>query len=151
PTNGGEAFTLIAAILLGQTLPITPVQILWVNMVTAVTLAVALAFETPEADVMRRPPRDPREPILTPFMVWRIMFVSLILVAGTFGLFLWERAHGAPEALARTIAVNTLVMFEIFYLFNSRYITESSVSWQGFTGNRFALLAVGVLVLLQLG
>ncbi len=151
PTNGGEAFTLIAAILLGQALPITPVQILWVNMVTAVTLAVALAFETPEAGVMRRSPRDPREPILSPFMIWRIMFVSLILVAGTFGLFLWERAQGAPEALARTIAVNTLVIFEIFYLFNSRYITGSSVSWQGLTGNRVALLAVGVLVILQLG
>ncbi len=150
PTNGGEAFTLIAAILLGRALPITPVQILWVNMVTAVTLALTLAFEAPETDVMRRKPRDPREPVLTPFMIWRIAFVSLILVAGTFGLFLWEREHGASEEFARTVAVNTLVAFEIFYLFSSRYILASSVSLQALIGNRFVLIAVGILVVLQL-
>lgn len=151
PTNGGEALTIIAAILLGTILPITPVQILWVNMVTAVTLALTLAFEAPETDVMQRPPRDPSEPILTGFMLWRIAFVSLILLAGTFGLFLWEREHGASEALARTMAVNTLVFFEIFYLFNSRHVLASSFSWEGITGNRYALWAAGILVVLQLG
>ncbi len=109
PTNGGEAFTLIIAILMGTALPITAVQILWVNMITAVTLALALAFEPTERDMMKRPPRPADEPLLTGYMVWRIAFVSAILVAGTFGLFLWERAHGADEALARTVAVNTLV------------------------------------------
>jgi magnesium-transporting ATPase (P-type) len=145
PTNGGEALTLIAAILMGRQLPITPVQILWVNMITAVTLALALAFEPPEPNVMRRPPRDPREPILTPLFIWRIVFVSLILVAGTFGLFVWERGHGAAIETARTIAVNTLVMFEIFYLFNSRYITEPVLNRAGLLGNRYGLLAVAVL------
>ncbi|NNG12599.1 MAG: cation-transporting P-type ATPase, partial [Halobacteria archaeon] len=123
PTNGGEALTIIAAIAVGRSLPITPVQILWVNMITAVTLALALAFEPPEKGVMQRPPRNPRKALLSGMFIWRIVFVSLILVAGTFGLFIWERDQGADIELARTVAVNTLVMFEIFYLFNSRYIS----------------------------
>ena len=150
PTNGGEAFTIIGAIALGSALPVTPVQILWVNMVTSVTLALALAFEAPERDVMQRPPRPPGAPILSRFVVWRILFVTAIMVAGTFGLFLWLQGRGAGLDLARTAAVNTLVMFEIFYLFNSRYLLASSLGGEGLFGNRYALLAVGVLVLLQL-
>ncbi|MEA2094976.1 MAG: HAD-IC family P-type ATPase, partial [Pseudomonadota bacterium] len=150
PTNGGEALTIIAAILLGRMLPITPVQILWVNMITAVTLALALAFEPAERNIMQRPPRDPREPVLTGLFIWRITFVSLILVTGTFGLFLWEREQGASIELARTVAVNTLVMFEIFYLFNSRYIKANVLNFDGLLGNRYALIAVGVLIVFQL-
>ena len=97
PTNGGEALVIVAAVLFGSVLPITPVQILWVNMVTAVTLGLALAFEPAESDVMARPPRRPDEPLLSRFLLWRIAFVSLILLAGTFGLFLYERAQGAEH------------------------------------------------------
>jgi len=149
PTNGGEAFTIVAAILFGRMLPITPVQILWVNMITAVTLALALAFEPPEQRVMQRPPRDPREPILSGFVVWRIVLVSSILVAGTFGLFLWEREQGASIELARTVAVNTLVMFEIFYLFSARFLLAPALCRDGLLGNRFILYAIAVLLLLQ--
>lgn len=150
PTNGGEALTIIAAIIFGRMLPITPVQILWVNMITAVTLALALAFEPAEKDIMQRPPRDSHQPILTGMFIWRIIFVSLILVTGTFGLFIWERGQGVNIETARTIAVNTLVMFEIFYLFNSRYITASVFNVNGFTGNHYALIAVAVLLVFQL-
>ncbi len=150
PTNGGEALVIIAAIALGRTLPITPVQILWVNMVTTVTLALTLAFEPSEPDVMRRPPRDPREPILTGFYIWRIVFVSLVLVTGTFGLFIWQLNQGSSIELARTVAVNTLVMFEIFYVFNSRYINAPIFSWNGLFGNRHILIAVALLVVFQL-
>lgn len=150
PTNGGEALVIIAAILMGITLPITPVQILWVNMITAVTLALALAFEPPENNVMLRSPRDPKQPILTPLFLWRISFVSLILMVGTFGLFLWQQTQGAEIEYARTVAVNTLVMFEIFYLFNSRYIYAPVLNVQGLLGNRYALIATGILVMFQL-
>jgi len=150
PTNGGEALMVVLAIALGRLLPITPVQILWVNMITAVTLALALAFEPPERNVMRHPPRDPREPLLSRFLIWRIVFVSLILVAGTFGLFLWEREHGMPIDTARTVAVNTLVMFEMFYLFNCRFIADPVLNRAGLLGNRYVLLAIGLLVLFQL-
>lgn len=152
PTNGGEALIILAAILLGfNQLPLTPVQILWVNMITAVTLALALAFEPPEKNVMQRPPRNADEPMLTPHLIWRISFVSVILMSGTFGLFLWEMERGVSIEHARTVAVNTLVMFEIFYLFNSRYITASIFSWQGLTGNRYVLMAIVILVIFQLG
>jgi magnesium-transporting ATPase (P-type) len=150
PTNGGQAAAIIAAVVMGMALPITPVQILWVNMVTAVTLALALGFEPPEPSVMRRPPRDPREPLLSGFLVWRISFVSLLLVAGALGFFLLESARGASVEAARTVAVNTLVMCEVFYLFNSRHIHASVLSVEGITGNRYALLAVAVLLVLQL-
>jgi calcium-translocating P-type ATPase len=150
PTNGGEALTIIAAILLGRLLPITPVQILWVNMITAVTLAMALAFEPPESDVMGRAPRRPNEPIFSRFLVWRIVFVSTILLLGTFGIFLWEREQGASVELARTVAVNTLVMFEVFYLFNTRYLRRSVLSREGLLGSRPVLIAVAIVIGLQL-
>lgn len=152
PTNGGEALIILAAILFGfRLMPLIPVQILWVNMVTAVTLALSLAFEPPEKNVMQRPPRDKNEPVLTTYLIWRISYVSVILTAGTFGLFLWEMDNGVTIEHARTVAVNTLVMFEIFYLFNSRYITESVLNMEGFTGNRYVLISIAVLIILQLG
>jgi magnesium-transporting ATPase (P-type) len=152
PTNGGEALIILAAILFGfHQLPLTPVQILWVNMITAVTLALSLAFEPPEQNVMRRPPRDTREPMLSSHLIWRVMFVSVILMSGTFGLFLWQMEQGSSIEHARTVAVNTLVMFEIFYLFNSRYITASVFNRAGLTGNRYVLIAIGILIIFQLG
>jgi magnesium-transporting ATPase (P-type) len=152
PTNGGEALIILAAILLGfHQLPLTPVQILWVNMVTAVTLALSLAFEPPELNVMQRPPRDAHEPMLTPHLIWRVGFVSVILMSGTFGLFMWEMERGMSIEHARTVAVNTLVVFEIFYLFNSRYIKDSVFNWAGLTGNPYVLIAIAILIILQLG
>jgi magnesium-transporting ATPase (P-type) len=149
PTNAAEAGMVLIAILLGIALPITPAQILWVNMVTAVTLALALAFERPEREAMRQPPRNRREPLLTRFMLWRIVFVSVFLVAGSFGLFLWELDRGMPHEVARTAAVNALVMGEIFYLFNCRRLSAPVVGWSGFVGNRAVLIAIGILIVLQ--
>jgi potassium/sodium efflux P-type ATPase len=149
PTNMAQAGMVLIAILLGLTLPITPVQILWINMVSAVTLALAIAFEHPEPNVMREPPRDPDEPLLTRFMLWRIVFVTLFLVGGSFGLYLWELERGMPLEVARTAAVNALVMGEIFYLFNCRRLTAPVIGWSGFVGNRVVLIAIGVLIVLQ--
>ena len=150
PTNGGEALVLLAAIALGRTLPITPVQILWINMITAVTLALSIAFEPPEADIMKRPPRAPREPILSLFLGWRVFYVSLVLLVGTFGLFLYERGAGAEIERARTAAVNTLVMFEAFYLLNCRYLHRSVLSREGLLGNRLVLAAIAVVIAFHL-
>jgi magnesium-transporting ATPase (P-type) len=151
PTNGGEAGILIAAILMGMTLPITPVQVLWVNMITAITLGLALAFEPPEPGLMARPPRPPAEPLLTRFLVWRIVLVTAAIVAGALSLFLWEyHRDGDTLEEARTIAVNVLVMGELVYLFNSRFLLASSLSLRGFFGNRYAVLAVAALIPLQL-
>jgi magnesium-transporting ATPase (P-type) len=150
PTSVGQASMVLIAVLLGITLPITPVQILWVNMVTAVTLSLAIAFERPEPGLMARPPRDPREPLVNGFMLWRIAFVTLLLVATSFSLFLWELERGMDLEFARTAAVNTLVMGQIVYLFNCRRLTGSVFSKDGLFGNTVALKAVAILVVLQL-
>ncbi len=94
PTNGGEALIVIAAILFQLTLPMTPAQILWINMVTSSTLGLALAFDPAERGLMQRPPRPPAEPLLSLFFVWRVLLVSLLMMAGALGLFLWELEHG---------------------------------------------------------
>ena len=149
PTNGGEAGIVLVAILFGMALPLTPVQILWVNMVTAVTLALALSFEKAEPDLMRRAPRAAAEPILSGFMIWRISFVSVLLAVGVVALFLWEIARGDSIETARTVAVNALVMGEIAYLFNCRYLLAPVRGWQDFTGNPYVLFSIGVLVVIQ--
>ncbi len=149
PTNGGEAMVIVAAILLGLTLPITPVQILWVNMVTAITLSLALAFEPSEAGVMRRPPRDPAEPLLSPFLLWRVFLVSCLMVAGGLGFFLWEQARGESIEAARTAAVNALVMGEIFYLLNCRFLFAPSHTLRGFTASRPVLISIAAVAALQ--
>ena len=149
PTNVGLAGIVFFAVLLGLTMPITPAQILWVNMITAVTLALALAFEDAEADIMRRPPRDPREPLLTRFLVWRTVFVGLLLVSGGMGMFLWEYEQGASIPAARTAAVNAVLAGEVFYLFNMRSLTGSVLNRAGFLGNRYVLWAIGLLFVCQ--
>jgi magnesium-transporting ATPase (P-type) len=150
PTSGGEALAIMAAVIAGTALPITAPQILWVNMVTAVTLSLALAFEPAERTIMTRPPRDPREPLLSGFLVWRVILVSSLLVAAVFGLFMVQKAMGADVATARTVAVNALVMGEIGYLFSTRFLLDASWNRAGLFGNRLATLAALAVFALQL-
>lgn len=150
PTNGGEGLVVVAAILFELTLPLTAAQVLWINMATSSTLGLALAFEPVEPNVMRRPPRDPREPLLTGFFVWRVIMVSVLMMTGALGLFLWELSNGADLQVARTMAVNAVVMSEMFYLINSRFIYRSVLSRDGLFGNPYALMAIGACVLLQI-
>ncbi|MGE0144430.1 MAG: cation-transporting P-type ATPase [Planctomycetota bacterium] len=149
PTNGGEAGVVIGALLGGLAMPMTAVQILWVNMVTEITLGLALAMEPAERNVMSRPPRDPRAPILSALLTWRVLFVSTLLVAGSLGLFLLEMELHGDLAASRTVAVNALVMGEIFYLWNSRFTHDAVLNWRGLFGNRYILYAVAGLVVLQ--
>ena len=150
PINGGESLTLLLAVLLGVALPILPTQVLWVNMVSSVALAMVLAFEPAEADVMRRPPRPPDEPLLSRFLIWRIAFVSALFLTGIFGMYEWALHQGASVELARTVAVNTLVCMEVFYLFSVRYLKARSFTWQGVRGTPRVLVAVAGVVLLQM-
>jgi calcium-translocating P-type ATPase len=149
PTNGGQATTILSAILLGLTLPVTPPQILWVNMVVSITLALAIAFEPHERDVMQRPPRQVERPLLDGFGLWRIAFISLLLLVLTFGTFYFlYHVKELSIELSRTTAVNALIMGQAFYLLNSRFLTASSFTWRTLTGNRWIPLSIlGVLVL----
>ena len=128
PTNLGEGLVIVVAIFLGVTLPILPVQILWINMTTAGFLGLMLAFEPKEPEIMSRPPRDPGKPILTRDHVQRIFLVGFLLLVFTFFLFKLEISTGAGIERARTVAVNTFVIIELFYLFNCRSLTRSLFS-----------------------
>jgi magnesium-transporting ATPase (P-type) len=149
PTNGGEAVTVILAILVGFTLPMTATQILWINLITAVTLGLVLAFEPPEPDVMRRPPRPPDAPLLSRFLLWRVFLVSALFGVGALAVFFYALARGLGVELARTLVVNAIVVFEIFYLFNVRYLHMTSFTLRGALGTPAALIAIAVVVSAQ--
>ena len=150
PTNGGEALVVIAAILFQLALPLTPAQVLWINMVTSSALGMALAFEPAEPGIMQRPPRRAHEALLSGFFIWRLLLVSLLFMLSTLGLFLWELRSGTSLEVARTMAVNTVVACEVFYLLNSRHILKPVLTREGLTGNWYVPAAMLACVPLQL-
>jgi magnesium-transporting ATPase (P-type) len=150
PTNVAQALVIMAAIFAGFTPPITAPQILWVNMVTSVALGLVISFEPHELDVMKRAPRAIHRPILDAFGVWRLIFVGCALLALTLWAFFWMRSKGASDDLARATAVNALVIGQVFYLINSRYKLDSSISLKAHFGNKYLALGIGAVVVLQL-
>ncbi|MBI1181768.1 MAG: HAD-IC family P-type ATPase, partial [Alphaproteobacteria bacterium] len=150
PTDGGEGACLVAAIVVGATLPLSPLHILWVNTITAVALGLTLAFEPTEPDVMRRRPRRRDEAILSGFLVWRIVFVSLLFAAGAFGIFEWGMDRTGSLDAARTMVVNLFVVFEIFYLFSIRYLDQPSLTLSGVRGTPVLLAGIGASIAFQL-
>jgi len=126
PTNAGEALILLTAIAFGTQLPAVPVQLLWVNMTTAILLGLMLVFEPKERDLMARPPRDPKRPLLTFALFMRTGLVSLIMLAGASWLFYWEmNMVGETLGEARTTVINVMVLVEIAYLFSCRSLNHS--------------------------
>ncbi len=148
PTNLGEGLVILAAIMLGATLPVLPVQVLWINMTTALLLGLMLVFEPKEPGIMDRPPRDPDQPILTRVLVERIVLVSVLMLIGAFGLFEYELASGATTAEARTVAVNVFVLVETAYLLNCRSLAQSFMTL-GFFSNPPLLAGMAAMVALQ--
>jgi magnesium-transporting ATPase (P-type) len=149
PTNGGEAMTIVLALALGMALPILPVQILWTNMITAVTLGLALAFEPTEPDTMRRPPRARATPILTGELLWHIALVSVLFLAGIYGIFAYALDQGHDLDVARSMALNTLVVLKIFHLFFIRNIYGTSLSWAAVRGTRVVWICVIAVIAAQ--
>ncbi|MCG7600872.1 cation-transporting P-type ATPase [Halomonas sp. McH1-25] len=149
PTNGGEVLAVIAAILFNFAMPMSAVQILWINLVTAATLGLALAFEPAEPNVMRRRPRPVDQGLLTPFLIWRVVLVSFLFLAAALGVFFYSLGRGDELAMARTLVVNTIVVLEIFYLFNVRFLHMTSFHWRGVLGTPAVLTAVTVVVIAQ--
>jgi magnesium-transporting ATPase (P-type) len=131
-------------------MPITAPQVLWVNMVTSVALGLVISFEPHEIDVMQRPPRAVDRPIVTGFGIWRIIFVGLALLAYTLLAFFWMKAQGASDGLARTVAVNAITIGQVFYLLNSRYLLDSSLSLKAHMGNTYLPLGIIAVAILQL-
>ncbi len=149
PTNAGEAMTIIVALLFGITIPLTPIQILWVNLITTVTLGIALAFEPMEENTMHRPPRPRNEPLIGSELVWHIILVSILFLCGVFAIFNYALDRGYSINLARTIALNTLVVLEIFHLFFIRNIYGTSLTWQAVCGTKLIWAVVIIIVIAQ--
>lgn len=150
PTNGGEVLTVIAAIVFNFAMPMTAAQILWINLVLTVTLGLVLAFEAAEPGVMRRAPRPAHAGLLSPFLLWRIAFISALFLIWALGVFFYALSRGYELELARTMVVNMIVVLEIFYLFNIRYLHASSFSLRGAAGTPAVLGAVAVVIVAQL-
>ena len=149
PTNFAQGLVIAVAIFLGFTLPITAPQVLWVNMVTSVALGLVICFEPHEADVMSRAPRAVERPILNGFGIWRVVFVGAALVLFTLWAFFWMKGQGASDALARTVAVNAITIGQCFYLLNSRYLIDNSLSISAHFGNKYLPMGIGAVVVLQ--
>jgi magnesium-transporting ATPase (P-type) len=150
PTNVAQALVILVAIFVGFTAPITAPQILWVNMVTSVALGLVISFEPHELDVMQRPPRAVGRPIIDGFGVWRVCFIGLALLSLTLWAFFRMKSQGASDPLARTAAVNALVIGQVFYLLNSRFKVDSSLSPMAHLGNKYLPAGIGAVIVLQL-
>jgi magnesium-transporting ATPase (P-type) len=149
PTNVGEGLVILVAIVAGTTLPILPVQILWINMMSAVFLGLMLAFEPREPDIMTRPPRAPAQPILTGGLVSRVVFIGVLMLIGAFGIFEWVLGQGEPVEVARTAAINAFIAMKIGYLFACRSL-RLPLWGLGWRSNPQLLMGVGFMVLMQL-
>jgi len=149
PTNAGEAMTIVVALLFGLAMPITPIQILWINLVTAVTLGLALAFEPTEVATMRRPPRARDESLLDGALVWHIVLVSALFLAGVYGVYAYAIDRGYSLDLARTLSVNALVVLEIFHLYFIRNIHDTNLSWAAVRGTPVVWAVTGAIVAAQ--
>lgn len=149
PTNGGQGLSIVVAVLMGLTLPLVPLQVLWLNTVTAVGLGVPITMEPKERGILRRPPRPPKEPILTRLIKRRIVFVSLLIVAGAyFNFFMKLDPSGENLDAARTVALNTIMFFQIFFLFNSKSLYD--YVYRDLFSNKFMLLGIAIVLFLQL-
>jgi len=149
PTNAGEALTIIGALLLGIALPVSAIRILWINLITAVTLGLAPAFEPTEPDTMKRPPRPRNAPVLGGMLIWHTLFVSLLFLAAAFGMYFYAIDKGYTPELARTIVVNTIVVLEIFHLFFIRNVHGTSLTPDTVKGTRVVWLCVATVTLGQ--
>ena len=149
PTNAGESMVVVLALLVGLALPVTAVQILWVNLITGITLGIALAFEPTEAGTMARPPRRRDAPILSGQLAWHIVLVALLFLAAVFGIFTYAIDQGYSLALAQTMAMNTLVVLEIYHLFYIRNIHGTSLTWEAVRGTKVVWAVVIAIVAAQ--
>ncbi|WP_407692420.1 cation-transporting P-type ATPase [Rhabdonatronobacter sediminivivens] len=149
PTNAGESSAIIIAILIGVALPITALQVLWVNMITSVTLGIALAFEPTEKATMERPPRERGASLLSGALLWHVVLVGGLYAAAMFGIFNWGIGQGYSVEHAQTLAMNTLVMLKIFYLFHIRNLHGTGLGWDALRATRAVWVTVAVALSAQ--
>jgi Ca2+-transporting ATPase len=121
----GELLAISAAMVMGLPIPYIPAQILWLNLVTNGLQDVALAFEPGEKGIITRPPRDPKESILSRLVIQRTILMGIVLAVGTIYIFMSRLEAGVSLERARTAALTTMVFFQFYQAFNCRSETES--------------------------
>jgi len=149
PTNGGQGLVILVAVLLGMALPLSPVQILWVNLVTALTLSLSLSSEPAEPGIMSRPPRSTQEQILSPRALAQVLWSSVAIGGATLLMFMRQNAV-VDYDVAQTAAVTMLVFGQIAFLFNCRFLNTPSLTWRVLVGNRAVWFSIAGLIALQL-
>jgi cation-transporting ATPase F len=154
PVNGGASMTILLSAVLGAPLPVTALQVLWLNMITSLTMSLALAFEPIASHLMQQPPRPPEQPLLTGGLIRRVLVVSLFNWAVIFGLFFWSRQHSGDLALARTMAVQGLVLAHLVYLASISQLRVGLLAlprqgWRALGRAPAALLAIAGTVAVQ--
>jgi len=149
PVNGGASMTILLGAVLGLELPVTALQVLWLNMVCSLSLSVPLAFEPRPPGLMDQPPRPTAQPLLNRGLVRKVLLVSACYWCFIFGVFLWARSHGYSLALARTMAIQSLVLAQIVYLLSISQASKGS--WRQWRRNPVLLAGIGTAALLQLG
>ena len=150
PTNGGQAFSIIAALIIGVAVPITALQILWVNMVTSVTLGVLLAFDQPDSSLLEERPRRSDKPIFGHLLTWRLLFVTAMLVLIVLGIYAWEKDRDHSLNYLRTCSVNVLVVAQIVYIFNCRDVRKTTGITDMFGGNKYLYFGITAIVACQM-
>jgi len=160
PTNVGQGLVITLAILLSPfipvfalSLPIEPVQILWVNLVVAIACGIPLIWEPKEKGILKRPPREPNEKLVNPLLIRKVGLVSVVSALAAFGMFLayTNIMAGSKDYLiqAQTVAFTTLIMVQVTYLFTARSITKSAFTFSPFS-NKWVLVGAAVTIGLQL-
>lgn len=149
PTNGAQSFVILVAMLAGFSLPLQPTQVLWINMVTAITLSLPLAYEPAENGIMRRKPRAAGGSLVTSRLLLFVLFISLVIAAVTLASFFVSQSRGYSTAESQTYAVQALAFGQLFYLFNCRFMSSSSFTFRQFEGSPIAWIAAGALLVLQ--
>ena len=146
PTNGGQAFSIIGALIIDVATPITALQILWVNMITSVTLGIVLAFDKPDRTVLSEAPRRSNKPIFGKLLTWRVSLVTVFLILAVLGMYRWENYRGHSPDYLRTVCVNTLVTAQVGYIFNCRNLRNNTDAEGFFLGNPYLYLGIFVII-----
>jgi magnesium-transporting ATPase (P-type) len=149
PTNGAQSLVILVAVLFDLTMPLQPAQVLWINMVTSITLSLALASEPAEVGIMRRPPRDARASIVTPALLRHILVVSALIGGATLAAFAYEMARDEPLPQVQATAVTMLAFAQLAFLFSCRFLDRSSITPDVLRGNRAVWWSVAALVVVQ--
>lgn len=148
-TGLAQIFLILSALFFFLPLPLLPAQLLWLNLVSNGLQDIALAFEPAEKGIVKKPPRKRDEPVLSRLMIERLVIIGAVIAAGTLYTFTWALNQGYALDHARTVALTTIVLFQLFNVFNARSERES-VFRVPLLSNKFLFLSVVTSILAQI-